>query len=85
MLFSSWSWNTRQLFNLLSILKGVWEFAKQLYKYFVDLKAFNYIPRGVLWWISLKYEVSCPLLQSLTVRAWSALPATSQTCLWQSF
>lgn len=43
MLFSSWSWNTRQLFNLLSILKGVWEFAKQLYKYLVNLVNFTSI------------------------------------------
>ena len=53
---------------------------------FVDLEqAFNSVPWGILWGVPQNYGVSGPLIGAVWslydgFRAWSALPAVSQTC-----
>ena len=52
---------------------------------FADLeKAFDSVPRGVLWGVFRDYGVSGPLIQAVSllyagVRVWSASPAVSWT------
>uniref|UniRef100_A0A3B4FLA9 Reverse transcriptase domain-containing protein n=1 Tax=Pundamilia nyererei TaxID=303518 RepID=A0A3B4FLA9_9CICH len=55
-----------QLFILSRILEGAWEFAQPVYMCFVDLeKAFDRVPRGVLWEVLREYGVSGPLLRAI--------------------
>ncbi|KAI3377230.1 hypothetical protein L3Q82_009142 [Scortum barcoo] len=77
-----------QLYTLHRVLEGLWEFAQPVHMCFVDLeKAFDRVPRGILWGVLREYGVRGPLLRavrSLYDRsrslAWFALPAVSQTC-----
>ncbi|KAI3352271.1 hypothetical protein L3Q82_005173 [Scortum barcoo] len=76
-----------QLYTLHRVLEGLWEFAQPVHMCFVDLeKAFDRVPRGILWGVLHEYGVRGPLLRavrSLYDRSRSlvhALPAVSQTC-----
>ena len=52
-----------QLYTLCRILEGAWEFAQPVHMCFVDLeKAFDRVPRGVLWGVLREYGVSDPLI-----------------------
>ena len=52
-----------QLYTLSRILEGAWEFAHPVHMCFVDLeKAFDRVPRGVLWGILREYGVSDALI-----------------------
>ncbi|KAK0137883.1 putative RNA-directed DNA polymerase from transposon X-element [Merluccius polli] len=52
-----------QLYTLCRILEGAWEFAQSVHMCFVDLeKAFDRVPRGVLWGVLREYGVSDPLM-----------------------
>ena len=55
-----------QLYTLCRILERTWEFAQPVHMCFVDLeKAFNRVPRGVLWGVLREYGVSDPLIQAV--------------------
>ncbi|XP_061541984.1 ankyrin repeat domain-containing protein 13D isoform X7 [Phycodurus eques] len=55
-----------QLYTLGRVLEGAWEFAQPVYMCFVDLeKAFDRVPRGVLWRVLRKYGVSYPLIRAI--------------------
>ncbi|KAI3367785.1 hypothetical protein L3Q82_026220 [Scortum barcoo] len=81
-----------QLYTLHRVLEGLWEFAQPVHMCFVDLeKAFDRVPRGILWGVLREYGVREPLLKGCSVSvlccttgagAWFActLPAVSQTC-----
>uniref|UniRef100_A0AAV2MIF0 Reverse transcriptase domain-containing protein n=1 Tax=Knipowitschia caucasica TaxID=637954 RepID=A0AAV2MIF0_KNICA len=57
--------------------KGSWEFAQPVHMCFVDLeKAFDCVPRGVLWGVLWEYGVGGPLL-----RAIRSLYDRSQSCV----
>ncbi|XP_061762964.1 retrovirus-related Pol polyprotein from type-2 retrotransposable element R2DM isoform X1 [Nerophis ophidion] len=48
-----------QLYTLGRVLEGAWEFAQPVYMCFVDLdKAFDRVPREVLWGVLREYGVS---------------------------
>ncbi|KAI3376292.1 hypothetical protein L3Q82_016423 [Scortum barcoo] len=81
------SWLTRLCNIAWRVLEGLWEFAQPVHMCFVDLeKAFDRVPRGILWGVLREYGVREPLLRavrSLYDRSRSlvhALPAVSQTC-----
>uniref|UniRef100_A0AAV2JL93 ribonuclease H n=1 Tax=Knipowitschia caucasica TaxID=637954 RepID=A0AAV2JL93_KNICA len=66
-----------QLYTLHRILEGSWEFAQPVHMCFVDLeKAFDCVPRGVLWGVLREYGVGGPLL-----RAIRSLYDRSQSCV----
>lgn len=55
-----------QLFTLLKILKGAWEFGRPFYMCLVDLEtAFYCVPLSVLWEVLREFGVSSPLLQAI--------------------
>ncbi|KAL7854802.1 hypothetical protein SRHO_G00169920 [Serrasalmus rhombeus] len=55
-----------QLFTLSRILEGSWEFAQPVYMCFVDLeKAFDCVPRGILWEVLREYGVHGSLLRAI--------------------
>ncbi|KAK0138802.1 putative RNA-directed DNA polymerase from transposon X-element [Merluccius polli] len=55
-----------QLYTLCRILEGAWEFAQPVHMCFVDLeKAFDHVPRGVLWGVLREYRVSDPLIRAV--------------------
>uniref|UniRef100_A0AAR2JQE7 Reverse transcriptase domain-containing protein n=1 Tax=Pygocentrus nattereri TaxID=42514 RepID=A0AAR2JQE7_PYGNA len=55
-----------QLFTLSRILEGSWEFAQPVHMCFVDLeKAFDCVPRGILWEVLREYGVHGSLLRAI--------------------
>ncbi|TWW74689.1 hypothetical protein D4764_14G0006920 [Takifugu flavidus] len=56
----------RRLYTLSRVFEGAWEFAQPVNMCFVDLeKAFDCVPRGVLWGVLREYEVSSPLIRAV--------------------
>ncbi len=52
-----------QLYTLSRVLEGSWEFAQPIH---MDLeKAFDCVPRGILWRVLREYGVRCPLLRAV--------------------
>ncbi|TWW80485.1 R2DM Retrovirus-related Pol polyprotein from type II retrotransposable element [Takifugu flavidus] len=55
-----------QLYTLRRVFEGAWEFAQPVHMCFVDLeKAFDRVPRGVLWGVLREYGVSGPLIRAV--------------------
>ncbi|TWW65341.1 hypothetical protein D4764_21G0002410 [Takifugu flavidus] len=55
-----------QLYTLSRVFEGAWEFAQPVHVCFVDLeKAFDRVPRGVLWGVLREYGVSGPLIRAV--------------------
>ncbi|KAI3360191.1 hypothetical protein L3Q82_014509 [Scortum barcoo] len=55
-----------QLYTLHRVLEGLWEFAQPVHMCFVDLeKAFDRVPRGILWGVLREYGVRGPLLRAV--------------------
>ena len=68
---------TDQLFSLSQIFEGMWEYAQPVYMCFVDLeKAYDRVPRGLLWGVLKEYDVPDPLR-----RAIRSLYSKSQSCV----
>ncbi|KAK3542727.1 hypothetical protein QTP70_000092 [Hemibagrus guttatus] len=70
-----------QLYTLHRVLEGLWEFAQPVHMCFADLKkAFDRVPRGILWEVLWEYGVCGPLLrvvQSLYYRSRSLVRIAS--------
>ncbi|KAK3557320.1 hypothetical protein QTP70_026600, partial [Hemibagrus guttatus] len=67
-----------QLYTLHRVLEGSWEFAQPVHMCFVDLeKAFDRVPRGILWEVLWEYGVCGPLLRAVrslynrSLQAWT--------------
>ncbi|KAK3548428.1 hypothetical protein QTP70_012986 [Hemibagrus guttatus] len=55
-----------QLYTLHRVLEGSWEFAQPVHMCFVDLeKAFDRVPRGILWEVLCEYRVRGYLLRAV--------------------
>ncbi|TWW70516.1 hypothetical protein D4764_18G0013220 [Takifugu flavidus] len=55
-----------QLYTLSRVFEGAWEFAQPVHMCFMDLeKAFDHVPRGVLWGVLREYGVSGPLIRAV--------------------
>ncbi|KAK3530421.1 hypothetical protein QTP86_024466 [Hemibagrus guttatus] len=55
-----------QLYTLHKVLEGSWEFAQPVHTCLVDLeKAFDRVPRGILWKVFCEYGVCGPLLRAV--------------------
>uniref|UniRef100_A0A671V1W2 Reverse transcriptase domain-containing protein n=1 Tax=Sparus aurata TaxID=8175 RepID=A0A671V1W2_SPAAU len=55
-----------QLYTLHRVLEGSWEFAQPVHMCLVDLeKAFDRVPRGILWEVLREYGVGGPLLRAV--------------------
>ena len=68
---------TDQLFTLSRILEGAWEFAQPVYMCFVDLeKAYDRVPRDVLWRVLWEYGVRGALLGAVR-----SLYSQSESCV----
>jgi len=66
-----------QLFTLAWLLGGAWELAHPVYMCFVDFeKAYDRLPRGILWGLLREYGVPGPL-----VRAIRSLYKQSESCV----
>ena len=68
---------TDQIYNLTGILEKAWEYAYPVYMCFVDLeKAYDRVPREVLWEVLREYGVRGTLLRSI-----QSLYSQSESCV----